>query len=288
MPRGLLAFALAAAVTITASARVALEPEATSAGNVRDPAWLPSGQSVRATSFGQRLLLADLYWLRTVMYVGESVLSPQRGWDALFPLGDIVTDLDPRFGFAYQVVGSNLSGLAGRVPESNRILEKGMRNTPERWMLPFLLAYNKFFYEDDYATAAEYARRAAEVGRRPHLALLAANLSLVANTGSEYETALAFLEGSLQQAETPALREQLKQRMVKVLTYRELARCEAGVRAFRAKFGRAPLSLHEVAWHGLLAAVPADPSGGVLEYDLATDTVRSTRLGARQPIRAQP
>jgi hypothetical protein len=288
MNRLILSATLAGALTVTALARVSLEPEAAAVGEARDPAWLPSGRALRTTSLGQRLLLADFYWLRTVMYVGESMLAPQRGWSALFPLGDIVTDLDPRFGFAYQVVGSNLSGLAHRVDESDRLLEKGMRNVPDRWMLPFLYAFNKFFYEDDYQKAAEYARRAAEVGHRPHLALLAANLSLVANSAEEYRSAIGFLELSLQQVDTPEMRAEIEARLVKVRTYRELARCERAVAAFRAASGRPPISLHERVWTRLLPRVPADPSGGQIVYDSASDTVRSTTLGARQPIRAAP
>jgi tetratricopeptide (TPR) repeat protein len=288
MKRLVLSATFAGALALTSAARVSLEPEASALGAVRDPAWLPSGRALRSTSLGQRLLLADLYWLRTVMYVGESMLAPKRGWSALYPLGEIVTDLDPRFGFAYQVVGSNLTGLANQVKESDRLLEKGMRNVPDRWMLPFLYAFNKFFYEDDYAQAAEYARRAAEVGKRPHLALLAANLSLVANSEEEYRTALAFLELSLQQTTTPEMREQLEGRLVKVRTYRELARCERAVAAFRARYGLPPFSLDQLVWHRLLPGVPKDPAGGRIVYDPASDAVRSTALGARQPIRAQP
>jgi hypothetical protein len=278
--------ALAGALALAAWCRVALEPEALSLGRVRDPAWLPSGQLLRVTSLGQRLALADLYWLRTVMYVGESSLAPARGWAALLPLGEIVTDLDPRFGYAYQIVGSNLSGLAKDVAASDRLLEKGMRNVPDRWSLPFLYAFNKFFYEGDYATAADYARRAAEVGRRPHLALLAANLSLAANTEGQYDSALAFLDTSLAQANTPEMQAELSERRTKVQTYRELARCEAAVRAFRARTGRAPLLLDEVVWARLLPRVPEDPSGGRIEYNPFADTVRSTRIGARAPLRA--
>lgn len=286
MSRLLVAFALAAGVAVTAATRVSLEPEAAAQGRMRDPSWLPSGQAVRTTSFGQRLLLSDFYWLKTVMYMGESTLAPERGWAALHALGDIVTDLDPRFGFAYQVVGSNLSGIAGDVQKSNRILEKGMRNVPDRWTLPFLYAFNKYFYEEDYAVAARYARRAAEVGQRPHLALLAANLGLVANTPEQYASAIEFLELSLQQAANPELREELQGRLLKVRTYRELARCEQAVAAFRARAGRPPFSLQEVADAGLLPSVPSDPSGGRIVYDLASGIVRSTTLGAREPIRA--
>jgi len=277
--------ALVLSAAAAAGARSALEPEARLVGSIRDPTWLPSGQAVRVASFGQRMSFADLYWLRTVMYVGEGVLSPKRGWDGLFPLGDIVTDLDPRFGYAYQVVASNLTGLAHRVKESDRLLEKGMRAVPDRWMLPFLYAFNKFFYEDDYATAARYARLAAEVGNRPHLALLAANLSLTANTEEEYAAAIGFLEVSRQQAANPELRAQLDERLGKVLTYRELSRCERAIATFRARTGHLPFTLTELVLAGLLPALPTDASGGEIVYDPITGAVRSTTLGPRQPIR---
>jgi hypothetical protein len=282
------AAALSLCVILVAGARAALEPEALQVGRIRDPSWLPSGKALRTASFGQRLVLADLYWLRTVMYIGEGVLEPRRGWEGLYPLSDVVTDLDPRFGYAYQVAGSNLSGMAGQIDRSDRILEKGIRNAPDRWMLYFLVAYNKFFYEDDYATAARYARRAAEVGKRPQLALLASNLSLVADTEEEYATAIAFLAENRKEAPNPELRAELDQRLAKVLTYRELARCERAVVAFRARVGRPPLSLIELVASGDLPGIPADPSGGEIVYDPVKQSVRSTALGARLPIRATP
>ncbi len=275
---------LALSAAGVALARPALEPEAIAAGRVRDPAWLPNGRLVRLVSFGQRLLLADLYWLKTVMYMGEAVLFPERGLDSLYALGEVVTDLDPRFGYAYQVVGSNLSGLAHRVRESNLILEKGVRHLPERWTLPFLLAFNKFFYEEDFAAAAAWARRAAEVGKRPQLALLAANLSLAADTEDQYRSAISFLELSLPQAE-PGLREQLEARLVKVRTYQVLSLLERAIAAFRARNVRMPLVLEELVWSGYLPGIPPDPSGGAIEYDPWTGAVRSSVLGPRQPLR---
>lgn len=272
----------AAGVAVT---RPMLEPEAKALGRVRDPAWLPSGRLLRTASFGQRLVLADLYWLRTVMYVGEATLLPQRGWAALHPLGNIVTDLDPRYAYAYQVVGSNLSGLAHDVAASDRILEKGMQNVPDRWSLPFLYAFNKFFYEGDFATAAAYARRAAEVGRRPHLALLAANLFLAVDSEEHYRSALSFLELTLQQTDQPELREQLEERILKVRVYAALSTLERAVRTFQERNQRRPLSLDELVWAGFLPRLPAHPPGGTFEYDAWNGTVRSSTFGPRQPLK---
>jgi hypothetical protein len=278
----------AALVTLAggaAASRALLEPEASRIGRIRDPSWLPDGRLVRLISLGQRLALSDFYWLKCVFYVGEGVLDPYRGWAALYPLAEIVTDLDPRYGYAYQVAGSNLSGLAGRYQESDRLLLKGMRNVPDRWSLPFVYAVNKFLYEGDFAEAARYARRAAEIGRRPHLALLAANLSLVSDEEQEYRLAAEFLRESIAQADSEDLRRQLEERLVKVRTYEVLSRIEKAVRAFRDRHLRLPLGLSELAAEGLIPEIPRDPAGGTIVYDGATGAVRSSVLGARHPLR---
>lgn len=284
----ILAAAAVALATLAATARLSLEEEAGRVGRIRDPAWLPSGKALRVASFGQRLLLADWYWLNAVMYVGEGALAPWRGWDALYPLAEIVTDLDPRFGYAYQVAGSNLSGLAHRYAEADRILEKGMRNLPDRWSLPFVYAVNKFLYEGDYATAAEYARRAAAVGKRPHLLLLAANLSLVVDSRSEYAAAATVLEESIRQATNPELEQALEQRLIRVRTYQALSDIESAVREFRERNVRLPFALQELERAGLLAGIPPDPSGGTFLYNPLDGTVESSVLGERRPFRLAP
>lgn len=279
------ALALAAA---TVALRARLEPEAAARGAVRDPAFLPSGKTVRLASFGQRLLVSDLYWLRLVQYMGETLLHKLDRWGALYPLADIVTDLDPRHGYAYQVVGSNLAGLAGRHEEAGRILQKGMRALPDRWNLYFTHAVNKFLYEKDYRTAADYARRASEIGKRPALALLASNLALIANADDEYAATEALLALAIEQAETDDLKEQLAQRLVKVRTFELLARVERAVDAYRAARGHPPLFLLDLVTAGLLPGLPLDPSGGAIEYDPTTGRVRSSVVGPREPYRVQP
>jgi tetratricopeptide (TPR) repeat protein len=282
LPAILVAAPLAALLAVAARAR--LEPEALQVGRVRDTTWLPDGRTVRLASMGQRQLLADLYWLKAVQYMGEMALAG-GDWRALHPLAEIATDLDPRFGYAYQVAGSNLAGLAHRYQEADRILEKGMRNVPDRWSLPWTYAVNKFLYQRDFATAAEYARRAAEIGHRPHLALLAANLSLVADDEGEYAAAEAILLDTIAQTDTDALRLQLEERLVKVRTYATLSRIERALAAFERQLGRRPVTLHELVSNGLLPVVPRDPSGGSIVYDFVSGKVRSTVIGAREPLR---
>jgi len=239
---------------------------------------------LRVVSFGQRLLLADFYWLRAVSYMGETLLAKSDRWEALLPLAEIVTDLDPRHGYVYQVTGSNLAGMAHRYAEADRILRKGMRALPDRWTLPFVYATNKFVFEQDYPEAARFVRRAAELGKRPHLALLAANLSALANTDDEYDTAAGFLVQMLGQTDVPEMRGELETRLVRIRTFQALASLERAVAAHRARTGRLPARLGELV-PAELPALPADPSGGRFEYDPQAGTVRSSKLGPREPLR---
>ncbi|HET9554210.1 MAG TPA: hypothetical protein VFP50_14675 [Anaeromyxobacteraceae bacterium] len=268
-----------------AAARAGLEEEASRPAPIRNPAFLPSGRVLRATAFGQRLLLSDLYWLRTVQYMGERFMAGSKRWEALLPLAEIVTDLDPRHGYAYQVTGSNLAGLAQRYDEADRILLKGMRHLPERWSLPWTMATNKFVYQQDWAVAADYARQAATIGKRPELALLAANLSALADTDDQYVAALAFLEQAERDAANDALKAELGARRVRLATFMALSRVERALAAYEKAEGRRAPSLAALVPR-FLPGLPADPSGGRLTYDPATGAVRSTVAGPRRPFNA--
>jgi tetratricopeptide (TPR) repeat protein len=271
---------------VAAAARVALEPEASQRPPIHNPAFLPSGKVLRATAFGQRLLLADLYWLRTVQYMGETIQANATRWEALYPLAEIVTDLDPRYGYAYQIVGSNLAGLAGRYAEADALLQRGMANLPDRWTLAWTYATNKFIYEEQYAEAAEYARRASVIGKRPDLALLAANLSALADTEEEYRAALSFLDQAQEDAANDDLREQIRARRIKVATYMELSRVEKATAAYARDEGHQPARLRDLVPR-YLPSLPFDPSGGVISIDPTTGAVSSSVIGRRQPLRVK-
>jgi tetratricopeptide (TPR) repeat protein len=149
------------------------------------------------------------------------------------------------------------------------------------------MATNKFLFEQKYAEAAEYARRAAEVGKRPQLALLAANLSALANTDGEYRAAVVFLDQMLAETDTPELKEELRHRRTRVRTFQELAALERAIEAHRARTGRLPGQLAELVPREL-SVLPADPSGGRFLYDPASGAVRSSVLGPRAPLRVAP
>jgi tetratricopeptide (TPR) repeat protein len=248
---------------------------------------VPPAAVLRLLSLGHPTLAANLYWLRTVQYVGEPRAN-QRGWDRLFPLANLVTDLDPAHGYAYQVAGTLLGSL-GRIEESNAILEKGMRSVPTRYILPYLRAFNAFYYDGDYALAGEYVEIAARIpGAPPHLRQTVLAMYV---KGRRAEAAVAFLEEALAAARDEESRKAIQGQIDQARFELEADRIDEAVASYRARYGFAPVSVELLVAVGLLPALPADPFGGrwVLGEDgRARSTAHDYRFRPPDAPRAHP
>jgi tetratricopeptide (TPR) repeat protein len=117
-----------------------------------DIRFLPSSGPLKLLSPGLRLSIADYLWIQAVQYIGEQY-SRRGNFEMVYPIVDLITDLDPAHGYAYQSAGIVLSSQ-GRLDESDAILRKGVERGPNWWSYPFYLAFNDFFYRGDYASAA--------------------------------------------------------------------------------------------------------------------------------------
>ncbi len=223
-----------------------------------EPTSVPSGRVARIAALGHRTFVSDLYWLSAVQYIGDP-RAERRGFGKLHALVDLVTDLDPRHGYAYQTAGIVLSA-SGRLDESNRILLKGIEKGPNWWTYPYYVAFNYWFYEGDYAKGAEWAERAARTpGASTNVSQLA--LSLRSKTGRPEDALQMLLEMRRtvrDEATAAALDEQIKLALLE----RDAQALERAVATFRAAQGRDPLSLEELVVAGLVAGLPEDPFGG--------------------------
>jgi len=231
-----------------------------------DVRYIPEGRALRFLSPGLKLSIADAYWLATVQYVGDQYLS-NGTYDRLFPLVDLVTDLDPAHGYAYQTAGIVLSS-SGRIEESDRILKKGMEpGRPAWWSYPFYLAFNDFFYRGDYASAARWARVAARTpGASTNISQLALSLEVKSgDPGAAVDFLAEMRKATHDERSAAALEEQYR---IAVLQ-RDFARLDAAVARFREERGRDPSSLDEVRRAGYLDAIPVEPFGG--RYELRAD-----------------
>src|SRR4030066_2045893 len=127
---------------------------------------LPSGEYLKPAVLGYEQLAADIIWLKPIQVIGEDTVTP-GGYDWVYHALDVVTTLDPKFAYAYQLGGVTLSVL-GKAPEkSNFLLIKGMKEYPDVWQVPFYIGFNNFFYLNDYGRAAEYMAKASELPGHP-------------------------------------------------------------------------------------------------------------------------
>jgi tetratricopeptide (TPR) repeat protein len=237
-----------------------------------DVAFIPEGRALRLASPSIRLSIANYYWLATVQYTGEP-RARQRGFERLYPLVDLVTDLDPGHGYAYQTAGIVLSA-EGRLDESDRILMKGMEpGRPNWWSYPFYIAFNNYFYRGDYVEAARWAEIAARTpGASTNISHFA--MALKVKSGDPDE-AIRFLAELRDSANDEATAKALEEQYRLALLQRGFRFLDEAVAQFRSKFGRAPVIVEELLASGELAALPEEPFGG--RYVIHPDgTVHST------------
>lgn len=280
-----LAFPLVlAAVLLAVATRVNLRLADAHVARPYDVMHVPSGAAARVAALGHRTFLSDMYWLAAVQYIGEAK-GDQRGWDKLLPLIDLVTDLDPRHGYAYQTGGIVLSA-AGRLDESDAILTKGMEKGPPWWSFPYYIAFNYWFYRGDYATGAKYAQLAARrPGASTNISRLA--LSLASKSGTP-EDAIGMLRELRATVKDEVSAERLDEQIKLAVLERDAQRLERAVARFREERGRAPFSLDEVVWAGLVDALPPDPFGGHYLWDAEAGEVRSSVNSFRFRVREGP
>ena len=152
-----------------------LDAQATEAVATGDLGPLPDGKTLHVASLGFERLVADLFWLRTIYYIGDEA-SYAAGYPAAGRLATLVTDIDPEFRTPYVLMNTVLTVLRPETDTAIELLDKGIERLPDDWRLRFLQGFNHFFYKQDYTRAAELMRSAAERGGPDYLPLLASRL----------------------------------------------------------------------------------------------------------------
>ena len=217
---------------------------------------LPDGKLLRIISLGFDRLMADLFWLRTVSYIGDMEVL-KVGYPDAARLGELVTDIDPKFRTVYTAMNSVLTVLKHDPDAAIALLEKGIQHN-SWWKLHFLLGFNYFWEKEDWRSAAEQMETAARLGGPPYLPLLAARLYTKAG---DPETAMAFVSARLRDLEPGEQREALAKRLVDLWITRDLRAIDEAIATFRSEKGRAPSSISELVSTSYLETEPRDPKG---------------------------
>ncbi len=112
--------------------------------------YLPSASSARWLSLGHTAALADVFWIRGVLYyTGEARNLGRFAWVRQYI--ELVVALDPGFVDIYRWAGTALLVAEGEVgmPQielANHFLEQGAARFPDNWRLPMTAMANCSYY----------------------------------------------------------------------------------------------------------------------------------------------
>src|SRR3989304_4420845 len=242
---------------------------------------LPKGEYLKPVVLGYEQLAADIIWLQAIQVIGEDTVTP-NGYDWIYHALDVVTTLDPKFAYAYQLGGVTLSVL-GKAPEkSNLLLIKGMKENPDVWQIPFYIGFNNFFYLNDYGRAAEYMAKASELPGHPaYLPKLAARLYVQAGNP---DVALDFLMQMHKETGDAKVRETLGERIKEVIVERDARFLEESIKRYKDVYNAYPERLIELVERGIISKLPNEPFGGYYYFKPEDGRVHSSVVRERMRV----
>ncbi len=120
----------------------------------------------RLFSLGFDDLISDLYWLRFVQYIGDSVEAGNHYSLASIYL-DQLTQFDPKLVKAYYFTAFIVGAEQNNPSLAARIIERGIQANNDNWALPFIAGVNQYLFAHDELKAAKYYRMAAKFQDAP-------------------------------------------------------------------------------------------------------------------------
>lgn len=251
------------------------------AAKIEELAQLPRGEYLKPALLGYHHVGADVLWLRLLQVLGKKKNTADE-YEWLYHALNVVTTLDPQYAYAYYVGGVVLTNYANRVDLSNRLLEKGHRENPGEWNLPFLLGHNHYFVLGDASRGADYIGTAARTSGAPDF-LPGLATRMHAEAGNP-EVALEFLEALWRENPDLVVREKLETRAKEVMIERDLRNLEQAIGHYQKKYQAYPKTLTELVSTGYLPRIPEEPFGGSYELNSRTGQITSSTHPTRLKV----
>ena len=236
--------------------------------------YVPSGAVLDRLALSFDAMLADVYWMRAVNHYGSTKLSDdeEKSYELLYPLLDITTTLDPRFNIAYRFGAIFLTEAfpagPGRPDLAVELLQKGVRQMPEKWEYLMDVGFINYWWLRDYEEAAIWFQRASEIpGSSWWLQSLAANM--LTQGGSRAASRLLWQQ-MYETADNEWVRNEAARRLAQLDALDQIDLYARVVAAFEEREGRLPSSWQDMIAADLLNGHPVDPAGH--QYLLAQRT----------------
>ena len=226
--------------------------------------YTSSFKLLKPLSADQKELVGASLVMKVLMYFGGIIGKAQEGKVISEPpdlhgmsrLLHGAVQLDPYNMDAYYFAQGFLTWDAKQFKVANDLLDYGMKYRTWDWYLPFFAGFNSAYFMKDYAKAAEYYKRAAELsGQDLHKSLAGRYLQESGQT----DLAIVYLTAMEKAEKNQALK---KNYQIRLAAFREVKRIETARDRFMTEHGGLPVSVEQLVQLGFLAPAPVDPYGG--------------------------
>lgn len=250
--------------------------------------WLQSGTVADKVFLGYRNLVADVYWMRAVVYYGgkrkqyeqlaDKGVVADINFDLLYPLLNLVTTLDPHFKVAYRFGAIFLTEAypagPGRPDQAIALLQRGIANDSARWEYMEDIGFVYYWWIKDFPRAAEWFQRASEQPGAPSwLAPLAA--TTLQEGGARQSSRLLWTQ--LLNSDAEWLRRSAAHRLQQLDAMDQIDDLNARIDRYAAEHGARPTDWRQVG----IARAPVDPSGTPYRINPSTGRID---LGPGSPL----
>lgn len=215
----------------------------------------PRAADVRYLAMGYQGLVADAYWLGAIQHYSDSVDRDEVPVD-LYAMGDFITEMDPKFAIAYYFTGLNLAMMGGDPDQVVAILEKGRKNRPDVWRIPFYLGFYYYFVLQDFENAATNVEAACELRKSWAFCLLATRIRAQAG---DPDLGIKLLVEMMNQTSDENKKRLFIRRIRELTVRKQLARLNELAGQYRDKTGKSPSSLNDLVTAGLTGSIPPHP-----------------------------
>ena len=251
--------------------------------------WVRSPGVMRRLVLGFDSVAADIYWIRAVQYYGATKLSTaeNKDYSFLYPLLDITTTLDPRFNIAYRfgaiLLSEGYPNGPGHPDEAIALLEKGIRESPDKWEYYLDAGFVEYWWRRDSKAAADWFMRGSKLSTAPNwLTPLAA--SVLAEGGDQLAARVLWTQLA-QTAEQEWIRRTARTRLQQLDAEAVIGQLQPIVNGFYDTANRFPTGWDEVIRAGLVRGIPLDPTGVPYALDPVSGAIDVAKDSTLYPLR---